>query len=315
MNEPTQLERIVEKAAPTDSTPQTSRKKPKKPFLHRACHGAYRTMKGAAVASVLGFTAMVANYYATHDNVRIKQAQGAAEYAHPDRQTTHILNYLTGKEPLSRNERLRLLISFGEELCKVMHIESPDFSHMNERQFVAWMLHTTPGGKEDTVDSALKDLDVMIPLQRPHNPELYTTLWKMEMDVGAPYVRWSTGRENQERGLGTIVSDTTKYNPFSNTVRMHPFSGPLETLIAEFSHARQFNGSPFTSYMRGAESVLRTIARAVFERRSLGDAYHQEYATPGSLEYEAHKIIEPRLKRGVIGRALTSDIERTVNGD
>jgi len=257
-------------------------------------------MKYAAVVSLLGLAGMVANHYATHEKVRVRQAQGATEYAHPDGQTTHILNYLAGKEPMSREERLELIRSPGEEYCKMMNIDPPNFDRMDERQFMAWMLRTIPSGDgTDTLEGALKDLNSLIPLQRPYNPELYTTLWKIEMDVGTPYVRWSTARENKERGLGTITDDISCYSAFSNTVHIQPVSEPLRTLVAELAHARQFNEHPFSRYFRGAGSIGRTLARAVFEGRSLGDAYHQEYSTPGSIEYEAHQVIEPQLRRRI----------------
>lgn len=183
------------------------------------------------MGSALSFAGMTAFYYRTHDHqVKKNCIEDKCEYQHPDEETTHILNYLTGKE--ITNE-----------------YESKNYFYLKP----------------------LKEF----------NPDLYDKLWQIEVEMGAPKIKW----DNNDR-----------YHPPSNTILLSPDSTwAIDGLLAEFAHAKQLKDNPISSQCRGYWSKLRTLGRMVENLDSWEEAYRPEYDLEGSLEYEAHRVIEPML--------------------
>lgn len=264
--------------------------------LESIWNGTVKTMIGLGVASLVGLTGMTINYYRTHDEVRKTCIEDQCEYRHPDKETTHILNYIAGKEAMGKEERLELLTSALTGYCKSLEIEPPDFSTMNEREAIEYMRKISPPQKyeiHETVDEAIKSMNDLLPLKREYNPELYMALWQMENEFGAPYVKWASTRREEESSLGNKLSNS-RYNALTNTLQIWPIE-PLDTLVAEFTHAQQFNNETIIHYFRYVDDLLRVAGKAATGIPFV-EAYNQEYDTRGTTEYEAHKIIEPQLR-------------------
>ena len=64
-----------------------------------------KTLIALGLVSLLGATAFTVNYFNTHkDKVKAEETSERIEYSHPDEETTHILNYIAGKEEVSAEE-------------------------------------------------------------------------------------------------------------------------------------------------------------------------------------------------------------------
>lgn len=92
------------------------------------------------------------------------------------------------------------------------------------------------------------------------------------------------------QGLGIMRGDENRasYDPFLNTMYISP-EDAAEDLISEMAHAYQIHG---TDTPRDFNWMKQFLSRPNGDMIINGkNGYH----TPGSLEYVAHKIIEPRL--------------------
>lgn len=197
-----------------------------------------RTIEFARIlgmSSAISLAGMTAIYYRTHDHqVKKTCLEDRCEYQHPDQETTHILNYLAGKD--WTNE-----------------YESKNYFYLKP-----W---------------------------KEFNPDLYDQLWQIEVEVGAPKIRWNN------------IKNDDKYHPPLNTIFLSPDSSwATDSLVAEFAHAKQSNDYPISTLCHGYWSKFRTLGRVVGNFDSWEKGYQPEYDLEGSIEYEAHQVIEPMLK-------------------
>lgn len=70
---------------------------------------------------------------------------------------------------------------------------------------------------------------------------------------------------------------------------------PRGDLFAESAHAKQFNDDQIGSYLREIQRLSAMARNIITSGNSLESAYQKEYKTPGTIEHEAHKVIEPYL--------------------
>lgn len=67
--------------------------------------------------------------------------------------------------------------------------------------------------------------------------------------------------------------------------------------LAELSHHKQVIDKGITDfYLRGLVGLDRTAGNMILNFESPNNAYAREYDTPGSLEYQAHEEIQPKLE-------------------
>ncbi len=255
----------------------------------------------AAAAILVGAT--IANHYRTRNTVTADFHNGQIEYTHSDPQTTHILNYLAGKEVMSPQERLDILKSGMVNGCTHQTtITCPDFTSMDEENVFNWLMEMDAQDalkrerqvkKYNSLEEYLEGEYMPMPLQQPLNPTLYQTLWQLETQCGAPYIQFKFG-------LGiNMFSNTPKYGHYqfpTNTIQLLPID-TVSTLISELAHAKQENDTPIGFYLGGIETSWRIAKKVAFDQMSVADAYDEEYVIRGSVEYQAHIIIEPQLKR------------------
>ncbi len=94
------------------------------------------TLVALGLVSLLGATAFNVNYFATHQNkVQVVETENGIEYSHPDKQTTHILNFLAGKEGLTEEEK--------EGVCKYVDESNNEFNHKKYSAF--WKIEIETG--------------------------------------------------------------------------------------------------------------------------------------------------------------------------
>ena len=205
------------------------------------------------------------------------------------------------------------------------NVEYPDFSNMDEKQFTESTLEifvknpqlfgdesldtAFTNNASEYVDSVKALFDAVIPLQREYNPEAHNALWEIVAEAGSPYFRWTIVPDNQDCKSFMRIFQIPHYNPLTNTILVWPFDMKYgtESLIfysffAELANSTQFSQDPISAYGKAAAATVRT-ARRTLRGYSFGEAYQKEYETPGRLEYEAHSMIEPDLKKRILSSA------------
>lgn len=239
-----------------------------------------KTIKGIAVQlgaiSIFLCTGMTVNYFQIHKPIQTTETKNEIEFRHPDKKTTHILNYLAGKDAITSEERLQMVRWFIKDYYHKMNQEEPR--------------DLTP-----ILDAIIpEELETVIPLKRKYNPQLYETLWEMELEFGRPYLRWMSDWPEQRTGIRQEFR--AEYNAFSNTIYLSflSFSEPLETFAAEISHAKQASENPFKLAYQQLELEFK-IAWENIKGKSVEEAYDRECAKPENFEYQAHRVIEPKL--------------------
>jgi len=131
-----------------------------------------------------------------------------------------------------------------------------------------------------------------------HSDNIYDLVWQMEQECGNPRVR------TQMEGYGfTPVSDfgaAAHYTPYKNTIYISLydlyFHNPDNSIVAEMSHAKQYKENPIGTHIRFARDAINVLRSAgINSPEAIGDEYRKLYQKPGSVEHEAHKVIEPYL--------------------
>lgn len=63
------------------------------------------------------------------------------------------------------------------------------------------------------------------------------------------------------------------------------------------SHGKQFSDNQRGSYLISIRDLFSVAIAGRFDLANMEEQYDLLYEKPGSLEYEAHKIIEPNLEK------------------
>lgn len=284
---------------------------------------AKRAMQVTAIGVVVGGVATERHLSETRTPVtRNMDQDGTIIYAHHDAQTTHILNYLAGREELTYEERVKILAKTLMGLDKMINnvpILPENFAKMNIDQmaeilaplFIESGEKSDSSPKEQALNELKKSLEKDVPARRKSVPGAYETIWEMEASVGSPTVRFTYGHKAIN---GTkFPNDEIKvanYDPWDNIVSIQSDPDLLATLIAEFTHAHQFNNNTVSTLSKLPATAKRLCLRAtkgasgirewyqfLLSSSRMEDAIKDEYTTEGSIEYEAHKIIEPEFKK------------------
>lgn len=202
-----------------------------KPLLYRFLHMA----KAAGITlAVLAAADYVLYKSMTYEVLISASPLGKILFSHEDRETTELLNYISGKENLS------------PQLKKLINEPKPEF-----------------------------------------NEKLYYALWELEQSCGNPRIRLRTS------GYKDF------YLPLTNTIYINPSHFLLDardSLISELSHARQRKEYKINIFRaikdsaRAAASFLISVSKEIWDK---------SYNIPGTIEYEAHKIIEPELLKKI----------------
>jgi hypothetical protein len=212
-------------------------------------------------------------------------------YTHPDAETTHILDVITGMASLTPEEKFLMVKKQYARKLKSLRIDfPPDLLLMDFDTFVNFI------EKEETkkYGSPQEPVRFRIFMQiEEYKKDVFTPLadydkvWSLEMKYGAPKVRWATGFSRWP--LAAHELHCTFYWPLTHTIYIEDES--VTSFYNELAHARQIFESPFIFANRGIASFFRANFRTVVYGMSFNDAYLKEYDIEGTIENEAHKKI------------------------
>lgn len=90
-----------------------------------------------------------------------------------------------------------------------------------------------------------------------------------------------------------MTNDRSNYNPFTNTLNVDTsdYRGIQDNSLAELAHAQQFKNNLIGNY-----------AKLLKDRLFIGS--DKSYSTKGTIENEAHSIIEPKLRTQYQNRVI-----------
>lgn len=95
-----------------------------------------------------------------------------------------------------------------------------------------------------------------------------------------------SGNPNVSTDTSIFMGDREHFNPINNTIYIP--DPTFDGYVAELAHAYQFNSGKYSPYKNILKHPLENLKN--FTSRN-NDTYNRK----GSLEYEAHQIIEPKL--------------------
>lgn len=267
-------------------------------FKRKAGKIARRTLRTVAVITVIGVAAAVINHRATHPNLKVTtNSDGTITYVHPDKQTTHLLNVFAGREKFSTED----ILFFDRELKGRDSLLIDRAKELNASFF---------------------DTSYYIP-----NKKIYNLIWELEQECGNPKLRFydQNSRLLDYFSLGrtaacySFLENTIYFSPYiiafysardayyaprEDPFANHPF---IFELFAEISHAKQSKNGQLSFYVKVIKETFKPMILKVryllagLPSYSVSDIveeeYDKRYDEPGTIEYEAHKIIQPYLEK------------------
>lgn len=224
-------------------------------------------------------------------------------YSHEDAETTHIIEFLSGKSDLSQNE-LSVALS---DMDKYLFRETGIYLFKHERGLQDSRLFTrysfaekkfVAGGSTITGDKTT----FLVKTKAIESEERYQQIWLMLTQYGNPKVKWRTWSTNtfpaEFRRARYLYKENTIELPilYSNS-NLFLIDPAIQYLLAELAHAEQFT----KDYAGAEKSFLEGVKRAqekagTLEGPAFLSAYNEEYKREGSLEFEAHEHIEPKVR-------------------
>lgn len=245
-----------------------------------------------------------------------------AEGRHEDPETDRILDFITGAAELAEEDHIyfyqQLVRSEQKKMWRIFEQKGYDIEDLNELEEnlptdeagLRERLRELYGQKDmifygevkgdidNRVDQAFEE---SIQVSFNYDPKLAETIRQLHERVGAPRIRWSAPMDNvhSQRHGAIAGAGRANYSFNDNTIYLTPGleNGTLgRVVLAEYSHAVQFNDEPIKSRVRGVIDIANTVITSVREDISLYQAQHRQYSTPGTIEYEAHEEIEKELK-------------------
>lgn len=246
-----------------------------------------------------------------------------SNYKHSDPETTHNLNVLSGKERFTLEEQAALFRElvkgiYRDKLAYRARIEGEEsgrydldidrvvqeLDRMTPEELVKFG-NDTLGWKYEFVGPVESDEEYLAkyfdhwgadPSLDEFDPELHQAYWQLNMENGDPKVRITIADGNAiNRGDGI-----SNYDPITNTITINirePFRTPKDTYIAELSHSKQFNDSFWASSYQSLRDGVGIVKKVLLENKPFQVSLLETYHVPGSMEHEAHKIIEPELEK------------------
>ena len=198
---------------------------------------------------------------------------------------------------------------------KCIKLDSAEYRNMLDKGQVGTMQNGKFWGNKSTLppvviyNSKDKNTQKFYDKLKKGNPEKYQALLELGQKYGSPHVSlkekagtldfldpnaFNTKEQNQEG----------YYRPHYNPNQQRIYLGANQdnsdlraNYIAELAHQKQvmdkgaldFNLRALSGFGRVGKNMVKNFESPV-------DAYSNEYNTPGSLEYQAHKEIEPKLQ-------------------
>ncbi|MBP6912786.1 MAG: hypothetical protein KBB86_02530 [Candidatus Pacebacteria bacterium] len=269
--------------------------------------------------SIIGGTIGIANHERTHSDLEIlTNPDGTHVYKHEDERTTHYLNILAGRDTFTEQdlrfeydnvikECYKSKIDNLEKKVEDMTIEELDSAFVkfssepdefgNKPEDPVQLGEMVKGFKNTL--NRLNDIRARSTDLKP-NGDMYELVWQMEQECGNPRIRLVT--EDIHHGI-LAKFNGLHYDALNNMLHidlddLSPKQSILagEGFVSEMSHAKQFNDNQVSSYLNLISDIVHVLKVSKY-KSDIHKEYKKLYHQPGTIEHEAHEIIEPYLER------------------
>jgi hypothetical protein len=289
------------------------------------------------IAQVFSFATLLtsAAIIADHELTRYKitstvEKNGKISYSHEDPETTHVINVLAGKEKLHDIEKKSILIDYLERRLDLPFFQNhPKYHDLNKKGLLGMSLDELMKIKQELMDffKYIEPINID-PGPQNFDPELYDVLWKLSKECGSPKVNFKL--LDKKSIFGFYGTGNNFYDPLTNTIFINigDNESTIDAYLSELSHGKQFNEKPVTSNLLSARDLLKSIKDGVLDKGnfvtpkvdtivrridiSIQNKYNSLYDDPETVEYEAHKIIEPKLRAELYAKTPTMVAERKI---
>ncbi len=264
-----------------------------------------------SLASSITAGGLTANYERTRYEVQEKKGGTRVEYIHEDKETTDILEYLSGRKELDRSIRSKLAKASLLKWLADLNIDFPlNLQDLEEPLFIKTICNilrtqdpsrpTTSRLEEIASEIESKDfLNMFIPEKMDLGPDIYNILWEIENMAGNPRIRWGITDALYNKITSDTMHSDAYYNPLNNTMYIGiPNTStswtPVRQFLGESAHGIQAT-DPF-KFLTGLIKNTAIFTENIYKTKDIISAYDKTYETPGTLEHEAHSVIAPKLE-------------------
>ncbi|MEK7525537.1 MAG: hypothetical protein AAB561_00765 [Patescibacteria group bacterium] len=293
-----------------------------------------KASRGMGIACLLSVAGLYGNYERTRYTVQEKSdPDGSVGFVHEDQETTDVINLMTGSSELSSAFKLKVARDVAKSLFRGrLEINlPPEIDSVGEKEFNNLLVKVISAHKESLIaDGGLLGIDLVNAVGRgedfvgflismqyggKHKKEIYEILWRLERECGNPKIRLvSRGDKHYLVFKGSKANQfRASYHPMSNIIYLSldkAGNGPLsDDFIAELSHGKQFSETPVTSSLVGIKDWIGVFGSSLYNQQDIDTSYNELYDQEGSLEHEAHGVIEPKLRDKVLDRVIDRVIE------
>jgi hypothetical protein len=283
----------------TDDLEKIGDESVKKKFSLKAFHALKRLSQGTVGVTALLAVVGATNYGRTRYEISETQTKDGIEYSHEDFETTRNIDTLLGKESITEDLKIKIYQSALAEEYIVFGMDVPaDLEMMSEKD-----LKEKHAELHEAVYGVVDQEEVDTELERSassvmrFDQKTYETVWEMQKENGSPKIRFVFNEEG-ERIIDMEAkkqSGRAHYNPSNNTLYINPLQKG-DSWLAEIAHAKQFDENPIRAYGLAVESGLNSFSTMLKEGLTFRQAYDKyEYNTPGTLEHEAHSVLEKEI--------------------
>jgi len=256
------------------------------------------------VTAAVGVKAVIRD----HGPVHTQSTAEGDQFSHPDSQTTHIINFIAGKEKVSPDDERGFWIEYIEYYCLSKNIPLPEnYKKLGKEELIKKVESLGPGIFTFYDTKNLESAKEKMPTDHTKfDRYTYEKIWKIAEECGSPRVQWGTRKYSTSHSL----ENRSSYDVFTDTISIDPTAGKnlQEHLLAEYAHACQANNNSVRSTFMVVTTGLRLGVKRVLGK-NFGDSYKEEYEIPGSYEYEAHKVIEPEFLKQIKNPADKKPLE------
>lgn len=286
--------------------------------------------------SVAGVLDQVRSHVMTrYEITESKDEDGTSVFKHEDAETTAIMDYLTGKASLPEKDKVYLYRELVRDESLEWEALNGHYLSLEEQEQLE---ETLPTNKEallklmatfhEKMDHVLGETVTSLPSHKSpemqaeaeyedvgkvgtfYSPEFASALWTLQKEVGAPKIRWSAPGMNTRAYLQGQFAGPGRafYDSETNTIFITPRDTP-ETLMAEDSHAYQFAQKPITSRITYVLNMAETAVASIKNASPIYVEQYKQYSKPGSIENEAHSVIQPKIAKE-LGRLTKRSFEK-----
>ncbi|HEY4520542.1 MAG TPA: hypothetical protein VJJ72_01945 [Candidatus Paceibacterota bacterium] len=255
-----------------------------------------------SLATYIASMGLLLNHERTRYKVRFIQKGESLEYVHEDAETTEIINYLSGRGELSRVSRFKISKAVFLNWFDGMHFAyPPELKSADEPTFKKIVREVLVREKQQApFESEDWHLDIFSTAKVDLHSDLYDVFWQIEAKAGNPRVRWGFS-DPLYRLIAGSIGGIGFYNPLNNTIYIDPPLSPqsysLDDFVSEAAHGVQAR-KPF-QFMLKLMKTYALFSQNVIATGDIHGAYLKTYQAPGTLEYDAHRVIERDLLDGV----------------